>query len=113
MHQKHVLIVDDEPMVTEVVSNYLEREGIRVTTLSTGHHVADTVESINPDLIVLDVMLPGGNGFEILRQIRRTSDVPIIMLTARTSETDRVSGLEAGADDYVIKPCSPASWQRG
>ncbi len=107
MQSRHVLIVDDEPIVTEVVSTYLEREGIRVTTLSTGHHVVETVESLSPDLIVLDVMLPGGNGFEILREIRRTSDVPIIMLTARTSETDRVSGLEAGADDYVIKPFSP------
>jgi DNA-binding response OmpR family regulator len=107
MQSRHVLIVDDEPIVTEVVSTYLEREGIRVTTLSTGHHVVETVESLGPDLIVLDVMLPGGNGFEILREIRRTSDVPIIMLTARTSETDRVSGLEAGADDYVIKPFSP------
>lgn len=107
MEKRHVLIVDDEPMVTEVVSTYLEREGIRVTTLATGNKAVETASLIKPDLVVLDVMLPGGNGFEILREIRRTSDMPIIMLTARASETDRVAGLEAGADDYVVKPFSP------
>ena len=102
----HVLIVDDEPMIRDVVAAYLRRDGVGTTVLPDGERVLATVDELRPDLIVLDVMLPGANGFELLARIRRTSDVPVIMLTARTSEADRVAGLELGADDYVVKPFS-------
>lgn len=102
----HVLIVDDEPVIRDVVAAYLRRDGVETTVLADGERVLAMVEDLRPDLIVLDVMLPGANGFELLGQIRRTSDVPVIMLTARTAEADRVAGLELGADDYVVKPFS-------
>jgi DNA-binding response OmpR family regulator len=102
----HVLIVDDEPVIRDVVAAYLRRDGVETTVLADGERVLATVEDLRPDLIVLDVMLPGANGFELLGQIRRASDVPVIMLTARAAEADRVAGLELGADDYVVKPFS-------
>jgi DNA-binding response OmpR family regulator len=102
----HVLIVDDEPVIGEVVAAYLGRDGIETTILTSGDTVLATIDDLRPDLIVLDVMLPGTNGFDLLGRIRRDSDVPVIMLTARSSETDRVAGLELGADDYVVKPFS-------
>ncbi|MEX1280616.1 MAG: response regulator transcription factor [Acidimicrobiia bacterium] len=103
----HVLIVDDEPTVGEVVATYLRRDGISTTVLAHGADAVTTVAELEPDLVVLDVMLPGANGFDILRGIRRSSGVPVIMLTARDDEIDRVAGLELGADDYVTKPFSP------
>lgn len=93
-------------MVREVVASYLRRDGIETTVVADGDEALATVGALRPDLVVLDVMLPGTDGFSILAEIRRTSDVPIIMLTARDQETDRVAGLELGADDYVVKPFS-------
>jgi DNA-binding response OmpR family regulator len=101
-----VLVVDDEPTVREVVVQYLRREGYEVQELDRGDHVAEAVTSFQPDLIVLDIMLPGTSGLEVLRQIG-PNKIPVIMLTARVEEADRVLGLELGADDYVTKPFSP------
>ena len=104
---RRVLVVDDEPMVREVVTAYLERDGYRVTTAADGHAALEALESTHPDLVVLDVMLPKLDGFDVLTQLRKQTDVPVILLTARTEEVDRVLGLELGADDYVVKPFSP------
>ncbi len=102
-----VLVVDDEPMVREVVTAYLERDGYRVTTAADGHAALEALDATHPDLVVLDVMLPKLDGFDVLTQLRKQTDVPVILLTARTEEVDRVLGLELGADDYVVKPFSP------
>jgi DNA-binding response OmpR family regulator len=108
MAKPHILVVDDEASVRDVVKRYLEREGFVVSTATTGPEalrVIDTEREIK--LVVLDVMLPGLDGIEIVRRVRSDNAVPIIMLSARTDETDRVLGLESGADDYVPKPFSP------
>jgi len=102
-----VLVVDDEPMVCEVVTAYLERDGFRVSQADDGRSALDALRSSPPDLVVLDVMLPEIDGFSVLTQLRRNSDIPVILLTARTDESDRILGLELGADDYVLKPFSP------
>lgn len=102
-----VLVVDDEPMVREVVTAYLERDGFRVETAADGSEAMDMLAAVAADLVILDVMLPEVDGFAVLTQLRRRSDVPVILLTARTEEPDRVLGLELGADDYVVKPFSP------
>jgi len=102
-----VLVVDDEPMVREVVARYLELDGVLVAEASNGAEALEWLDSNSPDLIVLDVMLPEVDGLTILRRLRLTSDVPVILLTARSSEVDRIAGLELGADDYVVKPFSP------
>jgi DNA-binding response OmpR family regulator len=102
-----VLVVDDEPMVREVVVTYLERDGFTVREASDGKSALRAIEESPPDLVVLDVMLPKIDGFTVLGEVRRRSDVPVILLTARTEELDRVLGLELGADDYVVKPFSP------
>jgi len=102
-----VLVVDDEDIVREVVCTYLEREGYTTYQASAGRAAMELIDSEHPDLIVLDVMLPEIDGFSILSQLRKRSEIPVIMLTARTEETDRVLGLELGADDYVVKPFSP------
>ena len=104
---RRVLVVDDEPMVREVVTAYLERDGYRVTTAADGLAALEALETTHPDLVVLDVMLPKLDGFDVLTQLRKRTDVPVILLTARTEEVDRVLGLELGADDYVVKPFSP------
>jgi DNA-binding response OmpR family regulator len=102
-----VLVVDDEPIVREVVVRYLEREGYRTLESADGHVARELIESERPDLVVLDVMLPGTDGLALCRWIRSRSDLPVIMLTARGEEADRIVGLELGADDYVTKPFSP------
>ena len=102
-----VLVVDDEDIVREVVCTYLEREGYSTCQADAGRAALELIDSEHPDLIVLDVMLPEIDGFSILGELRKRSDVPVILLTARTEETDRVLGLELGADDYVVKPFSP------
>jgi len=102
-----VLVVDDEPMVREVVARYLQRDGMRVHELGDGDEAIAWLASNQPDLVVLDLMLPGSDGLAVLREIRARGDVPVILLTARTEEIDRVVGLELGADDYVVKPFSP------
>ncbi len=103
----HVLVVDDEPMVREVVCDYLRRDGSRVSEAATGTEALELVATDRPDLVVLDVMIPDPDGFEVLRRIRSTQELPVIMLTSRTTEADRVAGLDLGADDYVVKPFSP------
>jgi DNA-binding response OmpR family regulator len=103
----HVLVVDDEPTVREVVAGYLRRDGHMVSEAADGPTALELLESDPPDLVVLDMMLPGVNGLDILRRIRSNGDIPVIMLTARAEEADRVAGLELGADDYVVKPFSP------
>lgn len=100
-------MVDDDPTVSEVVGRYLTREGYAVDTAHNGHAALDRASEDPPDLVVLDVMLPGVNGLEVCRRLRATVPVPVIMLTAKGEETDRIVGLELGADDYVTKPFSP------
>lgn len=102
-----VLVVDDEPTVREVVVGYLRRDGHQVREADDGPSALALLESEEFDLVVLDMMLPGVNGLDILRHIRSIGDMPVIMLTARAEESDRVAGLELGADDYVVKPFSP------
>jgi DNA-binding response OmpR family regulator len=102
-----VLVVDDEPIVREVVVRYLAREGHRTLEAADGSIARGLIERGSPDLVVLDVMLPGTDGLELCRWIRGRSELPVIMLTARGEETDRIVGLELGADDYVTKPFSP------
>ncbi len=102
-----VLVVDDEDLVREVVCTYLEREGYSTCQASAGRSAMELIASERPDLIILDVMLPEIDGFSILSELRKHADIPVILLTARTEETDRVLGLELGADDYVVKPFSP------
>jgi len=102
-----VLVVDDEPMVREVVSRYLENDGFRVHEAATGQEALTWLADNRPDLVVLDVMLPEVDGLTVLGHVRRTTDTPVILLTARTDEVDRIVGLELGADDYVVKPFSP------
>ena len=103
-----VLVVDDDPTISDVVRRYLERAGFRVTLAADGHQALARYASDRPDLVVLDLMLPGIDGLEVCRRLRATADgLPIVMLTALGEETDRVVGLELGADDYLTKPFSP------
>jgi DNA-binding response OmpR family regulator len=107
MADARVLVVDDEPMVREVLARYLEQAGFDVSTAEDGEQALSVFGSEQPDLVLLDLMLPLIDGFEVFRQMRAGSTTPVIMLTARGEETDRVVGLELGADDYVTKPFSP------
>lgn len=102
-----ILVVDDEPSITNLVSAYLKPEGYEVFIAADGTSGLKAARAIKPDLIILDVMLPGMDGVELLSRLRRESDVYVIMLTARTEETDKIVGLSVGADDYVTKPFSP------
>jgi DNA-binding response OmpR family regulator len=102
-----VLVVDDEPMVREVVARYLSLDGMHVHEAADGPSALSWLAAHRPDLVVLDIMLPGTDGLAILRWLRADGTVPVILLTARTDEADRVLGLELGADDYVVKPFSP------
>jgi len=104
---KRILIVDDEEMIVRTVKAYLDREGFKTYTAADGEEALRSFEEKGPDLIVLDLMLPKVSGIEVCRTIRTKSSVPIIMLTAKAAEADRVVGLELGADDYVVKPFSP------
>jgi len=105
--RKSVLVVDDEAMVREVVCAYLEREGFSTYEAIDGEEALRLVAEREPDLIVLDVMLPKLDGFSVIAELRKRTHVPVILLTARAEEVDRVLGLELGADDYVVKPFSP------
>lgn len=104
---KTVLVVDDEPKIVEVVGDYLRSAGFVVTTAADGEAAVASARARPPDLVVLDLGLPGLDGLDVARELRRSSSVPIIMLTARGEEADRVLGLELGADDYLVKPFSP------
>ncbi len=104
---QRILVVDDEPMVREVVCAYLSREGFKVFEAGTGSQAIGLINTTDPSLIILDVMLPEVDGFTVLSELRRTRETPVILLTARSEESDRVLGLELGADDYVVKPFSP------
>ena len=102
-----VLIVEDDPHTVEVVRLYLRRDGHTVLTASNGKDGLRMAQESAPDLVVLDLMLPEMGGLEVCRELRKESDVPIVMLTARAEEEDRIAGFELGADDYVTKPFSP------
>lgn len=102
-----IVIVEDEPNINEVVSLYLKRAGYSVLSYTDGLVALDALSLQMPDLVIMDVMLPGIDGFTLTRRLRDRSDVPIILLTSRREETDRIAGLELGADDYVVKPFSP------
>jgi two-component system, OmpR family, phosphate regulon response regulator PhoB len=102
-----VLVIDDEPIVREVVVRYLQRDGFDTLEAADGDAARSLIEGAPPDLVVLDVMLPGTDGLSLCRWIRGRSDLPVILLTARGEEADRIVGLELGADDYVTKPFSP------
>jgi two-component system, OmpR family, alkaline phosphatase synthesis response regulator PhoP len=104
---KHILVVDDEPRIAEIARDYLERAGYRVTTVGNGADAIQHVRSRRPDLIVLDLGLPQVDGLDVMRTLRKQSNVPVIILTARVDEQDKLAGLELGADDYVTKPFSP------
>jgi DNA-binding response OmpR family regulator len=107
MNDKTILVVEDESSIAEVVSLYLKRAGYRVQIASDGKQAMNLLEKQIPDFVILDLMLPGVDGLSLTRWLRDRSNVPIIMLTARREEIDRIAGLEMGADDYVVKPFSP------
>ena len=110
MASAHILVVDDEPDISALVAYHLARESYRVRTAASGPEAIRAVELERPDLVVLDLMLPGMSGLQVLEELRRrpeTQEIPVILLTARREEQDRIAGLELGADDYVAKPFSP------
>lgn len=107
MPKAKILVIDDEPSITKLVSAYLQPEGYEVYTAADGEAGLKAARAFQPDLIVLDIMLPGLDGIELLTRLRRESDVYVILLTAKTEETDKIVGLSVGADDYVTKPFSP------
>jgi DNA-binding response OmpR family regulator len=105
--QASVLVVDDEPPIVDLVTGYLEREGYRVVPAGDGVTALEVARRDDPDVVILDVMLPGVDGIEVCRQLRTFSDAYVLMLTARGEEIDRIMGLTVGADDYLVKPFSP------
>jgi DNA-binding response OmpR family regulator len=107
MKNAEILVVEDEPSIAEVVELYLRRADYQVQTVGDGSEALHVLEGHLPDLLILDVMLPGLDGFSILRWLRDRGDTPVIFITARREEVDRIAGLEMGADDYVVKPFSP------
>src|SRR6476659_5519939 len=102
-----VLVVDDDVLVRDVVGRYLSRAGYQVTVAGDGEHALRAAQACPPDLVVLDLMLPGVSGLEVCRRLRAAGPVPVVMLTALGEEEDRIVGLELGADDYITKPFSP------
>src|SRR5262245_27513003 len=104
---KHILVVDDEPRIAEIARDYLERAGFTVSVAGNGVDALAIARAEQPDLVVLDLGLPQMDGLDVTRALRKRSNVPIIMLTARVDESDKLIGLELGADDYVTKPFSP------
>lgn len=107
MPEKTIYIIEDEPSIAEVVTLYLSRAGYAVTAIPDGQSALELLEKRIPDLVILDLMLPGMDGYSLTRWLRERSEVPIIMVTSRREEMDRIAGLEMGADDYVVKPFSP------
>ncbi|BEP29779.1 response regulator transcription factor [Helicovermis profundi] len=104
---KHIFVVDDEKNIRELINKYLIKEGYKTTTFSNGNTVEEEIFRLKPDLIVLDINMPGINGLDLTKKIRKNSEIPIIFVTARDDEFDRVIGLEIGGDDYLSKPFSP------
>src|SRR5450759_5619020 len=104
---KTILIVDDETRIAQIARDYLEKAGFSVMTAGNGVDALAMIQRTRPDLVVLDLALPGMDGLDVARTVRRDSNVPIIMLTARVEESDKLVGLELGADDYITKPFSP------
>ncbi len=104
---KRVLIVDDDKHISELLKLYFEKDGFEVTSCYTGDAVMPIVRTVSPDVIILDLMLPAMSGFDVMRQLRRESDIPVLMLTARSDTLDKIIGLELGADDYILKPFEP------
>lgn len=102
-----ILLVDDEPNIIELARLYLERDGFRISAVGDGARAVEAVKKESPALVVLDIMLPSLDGYEVCKQVRAQSDVPIIMLTARDEDIDKIIGLELGADDYMTKPFNP------
>jgi DNA-binding response OmpR family regulator len=107
MRQQRVLVVDDEKKIRDLLAAYLRADGFEVTEAHDGSEALAKIRTAEPDLVILDVMMPGMDGIEVLRELRRTSDVYVMMLTARAEETDKLIGLSVGADDYLTKPFSP------
>jgi two-component system response regulator BaeR len=103
----HILIIEDEPKIAQLLVDYLERDDYQVSVLHDGANAVETIQAANPDFLILDLMLPGKDGLSICREVRQFSNLPIMMLTAKVDEIDRLVGLEIGADDYVCKPFSP------
>ena len=104
---RHILVVEDEKKIADLLCDYLKEAGFRTSTQDNGNRVISQVKQDAPDLILLDITLPGKDGMELCREIRQESNIPIIMITARVEEIDRLLGLELGADDYICKPFSP------
>ncbi|SDL94676.1 response regulator transcription factor [Halarsenatibacter silvermanii] len=107
MQQYEILIIDDDDHILEILTEYFEYENFSVETASTGREALEKIDDLNPDLIVLDIMLPEMDGWEVCQQLRPSNQIPIIILSAKTKDSDRIMGLELGADDYVTKPFSP------
>ena len=108
----HVLVVDDEPIVRDVLTRYLTRAGYQVSDAGDGAQALEAISAGHPDVVLLDLMLPRVNGLDVLRTVRRDSDVPVIVLSARSSEAERIDGLRQGADDYVDEPVLPGGGGR-
>jgi len=107
MAKQHVMIVEDEQKIAVLLQDYLEKAGFRATVVSRGDQAVSQIRKMSPALMLLDVMLPGIDGMAVCREVRKFSDLPIIMITAKAEEIDRLLGLELGADDYICKPFSP------
>jgi two-component system alkaline phosphatase synthesis response regulator PhoP len=107
MSNAKILVVDDEPSILNIISAYLKPEGYEIITAADGEAALKAAQTFNPTLVILDIMLPGMDGIEVLTRLRRESDVYVIMLTAKTEEMDKIIGLSVGADDYMTKPFSP------
>ena len=107
MTPSHIFVVEDEAKIAQLLVDYLQRDGFRVTVLSDGTNAVEMIREREPDFVILDLMLPGKDGLSICREVRQFSSLPIMMLTAKVDEIDRLIGLELGADDYVCKPFSP------
>ncbi|MBX2848264.1 MAG: response regulator [Acidiferrobacterales bacterium] len=107
MSAQQILIVEDEPKIALLLSDYLTSAGYQVTTLEEGTRAVETIKQAKPDCVILDVMLPGMSGLDICKEVRKFSMLPVVMITARVDEIDRLLGLELGADDYICKPFSP------
>ncbi|WP_086934531.1 response regulator [Agarilytica rhodophyticola] len=107
MNNKKIVVVEDEEKIAQILVDYLEPEGFEVKVVNNGSDALDTIQNYSPDFVILDVMLPGKDGLSICKELRKFSNVPVLMLTARSDEIDRLLGLELGADDYVCKPFLP------